>query len=311
MSLPSPSSLFNSVHFGTGVWSWGDRLFWGFGKDYSLTHVQEAFQSSINSGVTFFDTAESYGQGKSETILGKLIKSTDQPVIVATKFMPYPWRLSRNSLIKALKQSLHRLDLPCVDLYQIHFPFPPVPIETWMEAMGQAVREGLTRAVGVSNFDGKQMQQAIDALARQGIPLASNQVEYHLLNRRIEKNGLLERCRDQGVALIAYSPLAQGLLTGKFTPEHPPAGIRAFRTSHTLLHKIQPLIKTMLKIGAAHGEKTPAQVALNWLICKGAIPIPGAKTGQQASQNAGALGWMLSEDEVALLDQLTDEINPG
>jgi len=107
--------------------------------------------------------------------------------------------------------------------------------------------------------------------------LASNQVEYHLLERRIEKNGLLERCNEQGIKIIAYSPLAMGILTGKYTPENPPSGVRASQYNRGFLEKVQPLIKNMKKMGMNHDGKTASQVALNWIICKGALPIPGAK----------------------------------
>jgi len=230
-------------------------------------------------------------------------------VRVATKFMPYPWRLNQKSLLQALRGSLERLGLEQVDLYQIHFPLPPVNIETWMAALSEAMQTGLTRAVGVSNYDQNRMQRAFDALAREGIHLASNQVEYNLFNRKVEKNGLLKKCQDLGVKLIAYSPLAMGLLTGKYTTSNPPRGIRAGAVNYnrSLLARMEPLMVLMKRIGSNHAGKTPAQVALNWVICKGALPIPGAKNVVQAEQNAGAVGWSLTEDEVSALDEASNQ----
>lgn len=293
---------------GTGAWAWGDRLYWGYGRGYAETEVQEAFETSLAAGVNFFDTAESYGRGQSERLLGKYVRASGQPVVVATKFMPYPWRLSKGRLLAALRASLARLGLDQVDLYQIHWPFPPVSIETWMEGMAEAVEQGLIRAVGVSNYNADQMKRAHEALVKRGLRLASNQVDYSLLNRQVERDGLLDLCHRMRITLIAYSPLAQGMLTGKYTPERPPTGIRGLRYRADLLQRIQPLIGLMQEIGRAHGDRSPAQVALNWAICKGSLVIPGAKNGRQARENAGALGWRLTPAEVNALDQASERI---
>ncbi|HOG79565.1 MAG TPA: aldo/keto reductase [Anaerolineaceae bacterium] len=300
--------IMEGLELGLGTWAWGDRLFWGYGQGYGSEDTRQAFDASIAAGVRFFDTAEVYGQGQSELILGKLLKTTDQPLRVATKFMPFPWQLSRRVLLRHLRASLKRLDLWKVSLYQMHFPNPPVSVETWMEAMAEAVHNGLTEAVGVSNYDRSQMQRAFDTLARQGISLASNQVEYHLLDRRIETSGMLQQCRELGVTVIAYSPLAQGMLTGKYTAENPPRGFRAGKYTRKTLAAIKPLVDTLKKIGSDHAGKTAAQVALNWTICKGTVPIPGAKNLAQAEQNAGAMGWRLTDEEVARLDELSERV---
>lgn len=299
---------------GLGAWAWGDRLVWGYGRGgYTDQDIRLAFDSSIEMGVDFIDTAEIYGSGRSERLLGQFLAETrqklDHPLVVATKFFPYPWRLSRKSLLRALKGSLRRLGLEKVDLYQIHWPWPPIPVETWAEALAEAVQAGLTRAVGVSNYTEEQMRRTYEVLAKRGIPLASNQVQYHLLNRKVEFNGLLKTCQDLGITLIAYSPIAKGILTGKYTPENPPPGVRGRMYTRSQLQALQPLIQSMRKIGEEHGGKTPSQVALNWLICKGAVPIPGAKNVRQASENAGALGWRLSEAEVAYLDEISQPLN--
>jgi aryl-alcohol dehydrogenase-like predicted oxidoreductase len=299
-------SVFAGIELGVGAWAWGDRLMWGYGRGYSLADLREAFETSLASKVRMFDTAEVYGQGQSEQILGQFLKGAQQPVFVATKFMPFPWRLSRSALRKALESSLRRLGLPAVDLYQVHMPLPPVNIETWMGAMAEAYQAGLVSAVGVSNYDAEQMQTAYARLLREGIPLASNQVEYSLINRRVEKNGLLKRCDEMGVKLIAYSPLAMGALTGKYSAENPLPGSRGLRFNRRWMERLQPLLRLLARMGSDHAGKTAAQVALNWVVCKGALPIPGAKTMRQAEQNAGAVGWRLSEAEVAELDEASD-----
>ncbi len=299
------------IPMGLGTWSWGDRMFWGFGNGYNETDIAEAYQASVMGGVALMDTAEVYGQGRSEHYLGKLLKTTEIKPIVASKFMPFPWRLSRKALLRALQASLKRLQISQLDLYQVHFPLPPVNLETWMEAMGEALQREWIRAVGVSNFDRNQMQRAVDALAKQGLTLTSNQVEYHLLDRRVERNGLLAQCKEQGVTLIAYSPLASGVLTGKYSEQNPPRGVRAGRYSRRVMAQVRPLIDLLNKIGSDHAGKTPAQVSLNWVIAKGALPIPGAKNLNQAQTNAGALGWSLTEDEVAALDEMSERVTRG
>lgn len=294
---------------GIGAWAWGDRLLWGFGKEYAEADVWEAFDASLAAGVNFFDTAEIYGQGRSEKLLGKFIPQADRPVIVASKFMPFPWRLRKKDLHNALQRSLKRLGLERVDLYQIHFPMPIVPLERWAEALAEVVEAGLVRAVGVSNYNEEQMRRTYSVLSNRGIPLASNQLDYSLLNRKVERSGLLKACRELNITLIAYSPLAQGILTGKYTPEHTPPGVRGRRDNRARLEKVEPLIRQLREIGRVNGGKTPSQVALNWCICKGTLPIPGAKNAHQALDNAGALGWQLTEEEVAVLDRASEHLS--
>jgi aryl-alcohol dehydrogenase-like predicted oxidoreductase len=251
-----------------------------------------------------------YGNGRSEQLLGQFLKQTDQPVLVATKFFPLPWRFRKPALPRALKGSLARLGLESVDLYQIHWPALLMGNDAIADGLAECVKSGLTRTVGVSNFSQTQMLAAYSSLARHNIPLASNQVHYSLLNRTVEKNGTLARCQELGIRLIAYSPLEQGLLTGKYSVDAPPPGTRG-RMYPGMLPKIEPLLKLMTAIGQDHGGKSQAQVALNWVICKGALPIPGAKNAKQAQQNAGGLGWRLTDEEMARLDELSDSILEG
>jgi aryl-alcohol dehydrogenase-like predicted oxidoreductase len=291
---------------GVGTWSWGDRMLWGYGREaFRDDDLQEAFNVSMEAGVNFFDTAEVYGSGRSELLLGKFIRSTDQLVITATKFMPYPWRLRSKSLLAALKGSLERLGIERIDLYQMHWPFPPVSIERWMEAMALAMEEDLIGDVGVSNYSLVQMKRAQAALEKFDIPLVSNQVEYSLVNRRVERSGLLQACEEMGISVIAYSPLGQGLLTGKYSPSSPPPGLRGIRTSQNQLERVEKLLLLLEQIGEKNGGKSPSQVALNWTLQKGVIPIPGAKNGQQARENLGAMGWQLGDEDLAALDEST------
>ncbi len=228
-------------------------------------------------------------------------------MLIATKFFPLPWRFRRASLLKALKGSLERIGVESVDLYQIHWPSLVMSTDALMDGLAECIKSGLTRTVGVSNFGQSRMLAAYSALARHNVPLASNQVHYSMLNRTVENNGTLARCKELGIRLIAYSPLEKGLLTGKYNSNNPPPGSRTGSYA-TLLPKLEPLIKLITEIGQDHGGKSNSQVALNWVICKGALPIPGAKNVKQAEENAGALGWKLNEEEVARLDEISDQI---
>jgi len=305
--INNETRFLHAIEMGLGAWQWGDRVVWQFGQGYGPDEVRQAFQVSIQQGIRFIDTAELYGNGLSERMLGEFLKETEQPVLVATKFFPLPWRFGKSALVKALKGSLARMDVEGIDLYQIHWPSPVIGTERLMAGLAECVKSGLTRTVGVSNFGQSRMLAAYSALARQNVPLASNQVHYSLLNRSVEKDGSLARCKELGIRLIAYSPIEKGLLSGKYNPENLPPGSRAGSYAN-LLPKLEPLLKSMTEIGQDHGGKSNAQVALNWVICKGALPIPGAKNAKQAEENAGALGWKLKEEEVAKLDKMSDQV---
>jgi aryl-alcohol dehydrogenase-like predicted oxidoreductase len=295
---------------GLGTWAWGDRSTWGmngYDRSYGLETIRAAYQRSVAAGITLLDTAEMYGNGESERIIGRLLVEDDTNrgrMVVATKFMPFPWRIFVGSALESsLRASLARLQLPAVHLYQIHGPISLRSHAAMAEALAAPYHAGLIKAVGVSNYSEREMRALHRALAQRGVPLATNQVEYSLLRRFPETNGLLAGCGELGVTLLAYSPLAMGRLTGKYTAENPPPGKRNF--SDFPMQEIEPIIAELRRIGARYGDKTPAQVALNWLMCKGAVPIPGAKSGAQADQNAGALGWRLSADDVAALDHVS------
>jgi aryl-alcohol dehydrogenase-like predicted oxidoreductase len=301
----------NVAPLGVGAWAWGTSRLWGYGKEYNRSDVGEAFRASMAEGVTLVDTAEMYGNGASERIIGEILSEGgfEGTPVIATKFAPLPYRFSAKSLLKALDRSLERLGIETIDLYQIHFPNPIFKINSLMDALAETVKAGKVRRVGVSNYSADQMQRAHERLASHGVSLTSNQVEYSLLQRAPETNGVLEVSRDLGVTLIAYSPIAQGLLTGKYGPGGDrPSGLvrrmgKAFGEQN--LKKIEPVVEILREIGGAH-NKEPAQVALNWLITqRKAFPIPGAKNDHQARQNAGALGWEMASEESEKLDLAT------
>lgn len=293
-----------------GTWAWGDKLFWNYGTDYGPVQLREAFEVSLDAGVNFFDTAEVYGTGLSEELLGQFMRQLGRPVAIATKYGPMPWRISGQSVSDALTASLKRLGVEQVALYQVHWPFTFfMSGETLMNALADEVQRGRIGALGVSNYSADQMREAHQILAARGVPLATNQVRYSLLSREVETQGIVDTARELGVTILAYSPLAQGVLTGKYTVENfkQPTGARRFdsRFSRKGLQKIAPVISLLREFGDKY-KATEAQVALNWLIGQGnVIPIPGAKTAEQAKQNAGALDFSLQADEVAKLEQIT------
>jgi aryl-alcohol dehydrogenase-like predicted oxidoreductase len=255
--------------------------------------------------VNFFDTAAMYSGGGSERRLGELAEGT--AVVVATKFPPSP--LSRaEEMPAALEASLSRLRRGAVDLYQHHFPGRRVDITRLMELMADAVEAGKVRAVGVSNYSAGQMRTAHEVLSRRGVALASNQVQYSLLHRNPEVDGVLDACRELGVTLIAYQPLASGALTGKYLDGPRPKGLRRLQPTfrRAELDRQRPVVKLLQSIGDKYG-KTPGQVALRWLMDQegSVVPIPGAKNPQQAAHNAGALSFQLTADEISQLDEAT------
>lgn len=294
---------------GVGTWAWGDRPVWGMGgydDGLSTDSIREAWEASIDAGATFFDTAEVYGNGESERIIGSLLASdTDRAakVQIATKFMPMPWKVNvRSSLMSSLRASLDRLGIAAVDLYQIHGPVSLRGHGALADALADAHAAGLVRAVGVSNYSVRETRSMARALEERGLRLATNQIELSLLRRVPETSGLLDACAELDVVPLAYSPIGQGRLTGKYSVANPPPGRRGF--SDHPMEVVEGVVAELRRIGEAHDGKTPSQVALNWIIAKGAVPIPGAKNRSQAEQNAGAMGWALSDDEVAALDRV-------
>ncbi|HET9021151.1 MAG TPA: aldo/keto reductase [Ornithinibacter sp.] len=315
---PLGRSSLQVPRLGVGTMTWGDpsglarltpaKLAYG-GAD-GAEEESRAFAVSMSEGATLFDTAAMYSNGASERRLGELSAGT--AAVVATKFPPGP-RGTTDDLPDALEASLGRLGRDRVDLYQHHFPSRRVDIRRLMELLADAVDSGKVSAVGVSNYSAEQMRLAHTALAGRGVPLASNQVQYSLLHRHPETDGVLDACRELGVTLIAYQPLASGALTGKYLSGPRPRGLRRFapyfRRSQS--ERVGTVVALLREIGERHGVG-PSQVALGWLMAKDPVlPIPGAKNAAQAASNALALTLDLSVEEVEALDSVTTAWRPG
>jgi aryl-alcohol dehydrogenase-like predicted oxidoreductase len=292
---------------GVGTWPWGDGKVWRFDPVKGPRDAEAAFHAALDRGVTLFDTAEIYGRGKSEELLGRFIRESGRTALVATKFAPLPLRLSARTLPGALDASLARLGLERVDLYQVHWPYTLLTIPALMDQMARQVELGKVRAVGVSNYSADDMRRAHAALAAHGVPLASNQVIYHLLDRSPERNGVLDACRALGITLIAYSPLAMGALSGKYDTGASNAGLVRRYHPHFARYRRAATVLRALRAIAEHHRATPAQVALRWLIERpGVVPIPSARNAAQSTDNAGALDFRLDPEELALLDRFDD-----
>jgi aryl-alcohol dehydrogenase-like predicted oxidoreductase len=294
---------------GVGCWAWGDKRYWHYEEGHGPRDIVDAFDACLTAGLDLFDTAEAYGAGKGEKLLGWLARKSGRDLFVATKYAPVARRGGPAAIPKGLAGSLKRMGLPRIDLYQLHWPDrDEVPIPETMNAFADAVESGQIRAIGVSNFRAGEMREAHAALARRGLPLATNQVHYSLLHRAPEVDGVLDACRELGVTLLAYSPLEQGLLCGTYDSGKLPAPPRSKATwfAPDNVAAAQPVVATLRAMADRHGVDAAA-VALAWLLGKpGVVPLAGAKTGDQASRNAKALGVSLGEAEMAALDRLTE-----
>lgn len=297
---------------GVGAMTWGDphglaRLHpakIAYGGAHGFDEEKRALESSVAAGVTLFDTAAMYSGGAAERRLGELARGQD--ILIASKF-PAGFSFRAEGLPKELEASLARLGRDSIDLYQHHFPSNKVSIPKLMDLLADAVEAGKVKAVGVSNYSAEQMREAHASLARRSIPLASNQVEYSLLHRQPETNGILDACRELGITLIAYSPLGMGALTGKYSATKKASGLRRILPNFNkkAMDSVQPVLELLRQIGERYA-KTPSQVALRWLIENpNVLPIPGAKNGKQAIDNAGALTFSLTSEEIQLLNQAT------
>jgi len=304
---------------GLGTWQFSKRKNLA-GKYWPMLSDEESYdivQTTYNNGVNWFDSAEMYGNGESERTLARALHaaniSNDQP-IVATKWMPV-FRRAR-SIKKTIAQRIEALDGYTISLHQVHNPLSFSGIPAQMKAMAELVKDKKIRYVGVSNFSASQMRKAHAELAKHGIQLTSNQVHYNMVNRKIEYNGVLEAARDLNIAIIAYSPLAQGILTGKYhdAPEQIKSkqGFRkrigSFKAKG--LEKTRPLIDKLREVSDNH-QATAAQVALNWLTNyhDGTVfAIPGASNTHQAESNARSMHLELTGEEMDILDQASKQI---
>jgi aryl-alcohol dehydrogenase-like predicted oxidoreductase len=290
---------------GLGTWQFGSQE-WGYGGDYASTTALDITRRALDLGINLVDTAEIYGFGRSEEILGRALGDRRSEAFVATKVFP---ALPVGALVeRAARNSLRRLGTDTIDLYQVHWPNPVVPLETTMAGMRRLQERGQVRHVGVSNFGIGRWQHADRAL---GGPVLSNQVEFNLVARRAESK-LLPWAQANDRVIIAYSPLAQGFLSARWDGASRPGGVR--RTNPLFLaenqERARPLLDALREIAATHGA-TPSQVALAWLISKpNVVAIPGASSVDQLEHNAAAADLELSDDDDRRLTEAADAFRP-
>ncbi len=295
------SSDLEVTSVGLGVWAWGDISFWTYGEDFDRADIDATWRRNLDARVNFIDTAEIYGKGASETIVGELLKETREDLVIATKFYPEP--SSPEQVRKSAEASLRRLGIDVIDLYQVHWWPPRMPIGDLMREIDLLVRDGLVRYVGVSNFSVEQVEEAQGHMEHARV--VSNQVHYSLLHREPEREGLVEHHRDNDIAIIAYSPLEQGILTGKFSPESTPGGFRGNkpRFSPQGLTAVQPVLHALEEASRSHG-RTMAQGALAWLLKDpNVVVIPGAKNVRQLEENVGGADWQFNPEELASIEE--------
>ncbi|MGD1937256.1 MAG: aldo/keto reductase [Cyanophyceae cyanobacterium] len=306
---------------GCGTWAWGNRLLWNYDPTMD-DDLQQVFNLCVNNGVTLFDTGDSYGTGKlngrSESLLGKFaITYTGEnhdALCLATKLAPYPWRLTRQSIIDAANASRDRMGR--LDLAQLHWStanYAPWQEPALLNGLCDLYEQGIIRGVGLSNFGPKRLRKMYPIFRDRQIPILTLQIQYSLLSTYpVTDLGLKETCDELGIKIIAYSPLCLGVLTGKYSDDEGtkpsyPKGLRnlLFRQ---LIPNAEPVVNCLQAI-AKERDKTPAQIALNWCMVKGTIPIPGAKNLKQAQDNLGATGWLLDNGEVDALDKAAASVS--
>ncbi len=310
--MATPKKPIDFPAMGCGTWAWGNRLLW----DYDPTmdaELQRVFNRCVEAGVTLFDSGDSYGTGKlkgrSEELLGRFAVEYDganaDRICLATKLAAYPWRWGRDAMVTAGRASADRLGHH-LDLVQMHWPtanYAPWQENPLLDGLADLVEQGVASGVGLSNYGPTRLKKVHKRFADRGIPILSLQVQYSLLSTfPVTELGLKDLCDELEIQLIAYSPLALGLVTGKYRESGPfPKGLRGV-LCRDMLPKTKPLLGCLEAI-ATDQQKTIAQVSLNWCIQKGTLPIPGAKTLAQVEQNIGALGWALDSGMVEELDR--------
>lgn len=313
-AVPTASSSSAAIKLppiGLGCWAWGDSLFWGYNSKQD-GDLQEVFDYAVSkSSPVFFDTAELYGFGRSESLLGDFVKNTKEgDTILATKFAALPFRTKAESVVKACEASMKRLGRP-IDLYQIHFP-NAYANEAYWDGLATAYEKGLVKAVGVSNYGVDATRACHAALAKRGIPLATNQIQFSLLYRYPVENGLLQACQDLGVQVLSYSPLALGLLTGKYNVDNVDKiqGPRKGLFKKTVENpEFDNLLASMGTIAKEHPDANLPQVAINYARAHGTVPIPGARNLRQVTSNYGSLDWEMSSEEVKFLDKAASKLS--
>ena len=301
---------------GLGCWQFSKQknMAGKFWPDMEDDLIKQMVKISLEGGINWFDTAELYGNGASERALAASLADLGKKpgeIIVATKWWPM-FRFASN-ILKTIDQRIEALEPYSIDLYQVHQPWGFSNEKAEMDAMARLVKEHKIRYVGVSNFSATQMRSAWEALQKHGIQLVSNQVRYNLLDRKIESNGIIQTAKELGITIIAYSPLAQGLITGKFH-DNPDLlkniGMRKYSSQFKPagLEKSRPLVKTIQELAIKYGV-TSSQIALNWLINfhgETVVAIPGATKESHAKENAGSMTFSLTPDDLSLLDKKSE-----
>ena len=288
-----------------GTWQAGKTMW----TDIDDNTSRRAIRAAFDAGITTFDTAEVYGNGHSERILGEALYGLRDKAVIATKV--FSNHLKHNQVIIACHRSLKNLKTDYIDLYQIHWPpgsfgHAQVPMEETMKALNELKDQGKIRAIGVSNFNRQQLEE----IAQYG-DIVSLQPPYSLFWRHVEKEAGAY-CRDNGLNLLAYSPMAQGLLTGKFGPGHKftkgdhRASNRLFQPDH--FARVQNALSRLKPIAESRGI-TLGQLALAWIIAQpNACAIAGARNPEQSTMNAAAAEITLSEAELAQLDDISRSV---
>jgi aryl-alcohol dehydrogenase-like predicted oxidoreductase len=291
---------------GLGTWQFGSKE-WGYGQDYAQGESGRILERALDLGINLIDTAEIYGRGESERIVGKFLDGRRSDAFVATKVLPIA--PTAKYVEKHGRASAARLGIDTIDLYQIHWPNPVVPISQQMDGMRRLQQAGIIRAVGVSNFSLARWKAAEAAL---GTPVLSNQVQYSLVARKPDSE-LVPYAQRNDRLVIAYSPLGMGLLSGRYDAEHPPKGSARLNNPLFLpdnLERARPLIDAVREIATAH-DATPTQVALAWVVQHpNVVAIPGASSVAQLEANAAAADLELSADDVARLTRASDDFHP-
>ena len=310
-NLGKTSIQITSIGLGVMQFSGNKSVFRFMFQEMDQSTMNQIIQAAWAGGINWFDTAEMYGRGRSEQGLAQALQAADIPdndIRIATKW--FPILRTAGNIPRTIVDRQRFLSPYTIDLYQIHQPYSFSSPEAEMNAMADLVDRGMIRSVGVSNFSADRMRKAHAALAKRGYPLASNQVQYHLMDRSIEKNGILEAAKELDITIIAWSPIASGLLSGKFHED--PDLIQKTPLARRMmikrkLEQSRPLIEALKVIGQAH-EVSITQVALNWLVNfhgETVVAIPGASKVEHAEGNAGAMDFNLSPDEMACIDELS------
>tara|TARA_R110002003_G_scaffold325_4_gene18788 strand:+ start:12741 stop:13862 length:1122 start_codon:yes stop_codon:yes gene_type:complete len=292
----------------TGAWSWGDKATWHYSPE-EFPAIKAAWRHCVSKGINFIDTAQVYGTGESEVICGKLIKDMPRDsYIMQTKYYVVPQLKDvlhpADAPRRKLETSLKNLGLEYVDIYLVHGPIHVQSIATIAKSMADCVDRGMARAVGVANYSTEDMLTMENELAKYGVPLAINQVEFSVLRRLPELSGLLQTCKSRNIVLQSYSSLAQGRLTGKYTAANPPP--KEYRFSSYDMKHVEPVNAVLKQIADRRGVGISA-VALNYNLCKGITPVVGVRKVQQAQENCAALEWRLANEEIKMIDGVSFE----